>query len=57
MTLEEARASIGRTVTYRTYSGRLDTGVITSVDSRFVFVRFNGDERSKAADPAWLVLS
>lgn len=44
MTLDEARAAIGRTVVYR-YRTLPDkpgqSGVITSVNDQYVFVRYN----------------
>jgi len=61
MTLDEARASIGRDVLWLPPDGTADSaeeGTITSVNDRWVFVRF-GDGPSGAsiaADPADLAL-
>lgn len=51
MTLEEAADHIGSAVTYRphhTEHGEPETGTITAVTSRYVFVRYHGDQHSKA---------
>jgi hypothetical protein len=56
MTLDEARASIGAKVLYRTAYGRTDDGVISSVNDRWVLVRYGADTGSKATDPAALSL-
>jgi hypothetical protein len=56
MTLAEARERIGAGVVYTPKGGgRREDGVITSVGSTFVFVRYTGDSGSKATDPADLV--
>jgi hypothetical protein len=58
MTLEEAAAHIGEPATYTPYDDaqRAETGVITAVTSRYVFVRYTGDQHSKATAPdrLWL---
>lgn len=51
MTLEEAKASIGRRVVYRDTPNHSEVGVITSVGS-WVFVRYGSDQQSKAT-AAW----
>lgn len=56
MTIEEARGHIGDGVVYLSGSGRAEDGVITSVSDRFAFVRYAGDQHSKATDPADLDL-
>lgn len=52
MTLEEAKKNIGRYVTYIPFKGcdksQYEFGVITSVNDRFVFVRYGKDINSKA---------
>lgn len=49
MTLEEARESIGRGVTYRPYpDAQAEDGVITTVGSEYVHVHFRGDNGPKA---------
>lgn len=50
MTLEEAADRIGRPVTYTPHDGpdRAEQGVITAVTERYVFVRYGGDQHSKA---------
>lgn len=49
MTINEAKANIGVKVERRT--GILEQGVITSVNDTYVFVRYKGDEHSKATYP------
>jgi hypothetical protein len=56
MTLDEAREHVGEGVVYRTAYGNTEDGVITSVGDRWVFVRYTGDQRSKATDPGMLHL-
>ena len=65
MTIEQARESIGRNVTYARYDdpffGNVATagpeyGVITSVNERYVFVRYGAETQAKATDPADLTL-
>ena len=50
MTLDEARERIGQKVVYRTAYGRSEEGVITSVNSAYVFVRYGSDVGSKGTD-------
>jgi len=50
MTLDEAAANVGAGVVYRSMGG-IEDGVITSVNSRVVFVRYKGDNGSKATNP------
>jgi hypothetical protein len=57
MTLGEAREHLGEGVVYRTAYGKTEDGVITSVGDRWVFVRYAGDQRSKATDPVPLEYS
>ena len=60
MTLEEAARNVGKPVTYHPYAPDLDPaeqGVITSVNHRFAFVRYDGDTASKATSPELLTLS
>ena len=59
MTLDEARANIGHAVIYHPYAPELDPveeGAITSVNDRFVFVRYGSDKGSKATSPELLTL-
>jgi hypothetical protein len=62
MTLEQARGHIGDGVVYRAgrrYGdgyGPTEDGVITSVNDRYVFVRYAGDQNSKATAPELLIL-
>jgi hypothetical protein len=55
MTLEKARQSIGMGVVYIPFPGcskeQYEYGVITSVNDRFVFVRYGRDIISKATRP------
>lgn len=50
MTLDEAAAHLGAQATYTPYDDpdRPETGVITAVTSRYVFVRYGEDRHSKA---------
>jgi hypothetical protein len=56
MTLDEARACIGRRVTYQREHCATEVGVITSVGPRSVFVRYGADAGSKGTDAADLTL-
>lgn len=56
LTLEQARKSIGKYVVYRPPGGPLETGIITSVNDEFVFVRYGADRGSKATRPQDLEL-
>lgn len=55
MTLNEASKGIGRKVIYTPFDGclfgDLEYGVITSVNSKNVFVRYGTDVNSKSTDP------
>ena len=51
ITLEEARKRIGDGVVYRAAPGDYEDGVITSVADQVVFVRYAGDNFSKATYP------
>lgn len=56
MTLDEARDHIGDGVVYKTEGSHAEDGVITSVSSRLVFVRYKGDNHSKGTSAADLTL-
>jgi hypothetical protein len=56
MTLDEARKHVGAGVVYAPSSGKREDGVITSVNASYVFVRYAGDNGSKATNPADLTL-
>ena len=59
MTLGEARAHVGHGVVYRPYGYcdcAAEDGTITSVNGRWVFVRYGHGTTSKATDPADLTL-
>lgn len=56
MTLEEAREHVNAGVAYLPPGGRREDGVITSVNERFVFVRYDGDTSAIATHPTDLVL-
>lgn len=64
MNIAEAREHIGEGVVYRPMRpgpgggllSQLEDGVITSVNDRYVFVRYAGDQQSKATDPEALTL-
>lgn len=55
MTLEEARKNIGRIVVYTPFKGcdesQLQYGEITSVNNKFVFVRYGRKIHSEATRP------
>jgi len=55
VTLGEARSSTGRTVALRLAGGAEQFGVITSVNDRFAFVVYWGED-PQATDPADLTL-
>ena len=52
MTLDEARDAIGQSVVYARPYGAREDGVITSVSSRFVFVRYGATVYGKATAAA-----
>lgn len=54
ITLGDARANIGRGVVYRPTHDKVEQGVITEVGQVFVFVRYDGDQYSKATPPGSL---
>lgn len=56
MTHDEAREHIGQRVAYRVAGDLAEDGVIDSVGTRFVYVRYDGDRYPKATDPADLTL-
>ena len=65
MTLEQARDAIGKRVTYARYDDPKNPtaptagpayGVITSVNARYVFVRYGTDVIGTATDPDNLTL-
>lgn len=51
MSLEEAAAGIGRAVVYDNGFGDRETGVITSTNSRVVFVRYGARPNAQATSP------
>jgi hypothetical protein len=55
MTIRQAKNAIGRQVTYINNSG-METGVITSVNDNYVFVRFGCDYFGKAVNASDLKL-
>lgn len=54
MTIDEAKNLLGSGVVYKSGNGSLEDGVITSVNSTWVFVQYRGDSHSKATDPSQL---
>lgn len=56
MTLDEAREHVGAGVVYLPPGRPREDGVITSVNDRYVFVRYDGDKGSKATTPTDLIL-
>lgn len=56
MTVDEARRHIGHGVVYCNAYGEREDGVITSVGETLVFVRYVGDQSSKATNPRDLTL-
>ena len=55
MTLEEARNRIGEMVVYTPFEGcskdQLEIGYITSVNDKYVFVRYGSRQNSQATRP------
>lgn len=52
MSIDEARDGIGQQVVYAAYPGAEDEfGVITAVNDRYVFVRYEDDRTAKATPP------
>jgi hypothetical protein len=51
ITLEAARADIGRGVVYHPTPTSVEQGVITGVSAAYVFVRYDGDQHAKATAP------
>lgn len=55
MTLEECKNNIGRRVEYIPFEGcdksLYESGIITSVNSKYCFVRYENDINSKATRP------
>lgn len=55
MTLEECKNNIGRRVEYIPFEGcdksLYESGIITSVNSKYCFVRYGSDINSKATRP------
>lgn len=58
MTIDQARAAIGRRVIYRPGYAEAppEYGVITSVNTKYVFVRYGSAVQSAATDPTDLEL-
>jgi hypothetical protein len=60
MTLQEAKDNIGKKVIYTPFEGcdskDLKYGVITSVNSKYVFVRYGSDINSKATGADYIEL-
>ena len=60
MTLEEARKSLGKKVTYRPYpnckTNLMEHGIISDISSRYVFVRYGSDHCCKATNATDLTL-
>ena len=56
MTLDEARSHVGDGVVYRPSHGVAEEGTITSVNDRFVFVRYGSRRTSAATEPGALTL-
>ena len=46
--IEPTKADIGRSVIYHSYSGKVESGFITSFNDRFVFVRYDTGSTSQA---------
>ncbi len=54
MTLAEAKAYVGKRVIYRVGTSEEEEGVIESVNSSYVFVRYGSDKRTQATLPRFL---
>lgn len=46
--IDATEKDIGRTVIYRPLPGLVEDGIITSIGVQFIFVRYRGDNHSKA---------
>lgn len=57
MTLAQAARLIGRVVVYNPPVGDRETGVISSVSGKYVFVCYGIDRTPRATDPERLVLA
>jgi len=59
ITLDEARANVGRRVVYRSPAGdKVESGVVTSANGWYVFVRYDGSVHeagvaTRGADLEW----
>ena len=51
ITLEDARANVGRGVVYHPTPRTVEQGVITGVSRTYVFVLYDGDQQAKATAP------
>jgi hypothetical protein len=51
MTIEEAMKNIGKSVVYQPKVGPIEAGVITSVNNKFIFVRYGSHKHSQATKP------
>lgn len=60
MTIQQAKENIGHRVTYKSFEGcsndQIEFGVITSVNEKYVFVRYGSEIHSKATGPDQLTL-
>lgn len=56
MTLTEAAANVGAKVLYQAAASPPEEGVITSVNERYVFVRYGSDGCSLATPAEYLTL-
>jgi hypothetical protein len=56
VTLDEALGHVDHGVVYAPAHGKREDGVITSVGTRYVYVRYAGDAHSKATEPGDLEL-
>ena len=57
MTLQEAKENIGNQVVYTNFIGSYEYGIITSVNDKFIFVRYGEDVGSQATRPEDLKLA
>lgn len=57
MPISETEKDIGRKVIYTDRTGRKEEGIITSFNKWYIFVRYNGDNHSKATNRSVLEFS
>lgn len=57
MIIDEARKAVGKRVVYTANHGAQEFGEVTSIREPWVFVKYDGDQSSKATHPRMLELA